>query len=840
MEFNFTIDFDRTDEFVQEAYDTMKANAVHVRPEYLTPEHLLYAISLQDRFLDLADELFFEIYDFQHELEEYIHSLDTIPEDEEYMGLLSAQMLELESKLNKDIKKRQQNNGTAPLLGIQDVIYHIGSLKHSKARFILDNYFDEPRNRWKKHIESAYYGSEDIEETELDDLIGAELMKTLDETTEKDDSREMPDNMGMVPGMMAIVNGKKINLSQDEFMKKLHENNGNFFSALQSAISEFGKGIKNPKTDSPRREPWEDMVTDLNATYKDHDPLIGREKELSRAIRILCRREKNNPLFIGEPGVGKTALIYGLVRKIAEGSVPDTLKDSHVYALDMTSMVAGASYHGEFEKRIKTILDGASRRGNCIIYIDEIHSIMNAGGGGGNAMNASDILKPYLESGRICFIGSTTYQDYNKSIANNKAVSRRFAQVDIKEPSTDETIEIINTLIKSFEKHHKVKYTKEAIEYAVEQSNALINDRFLPDKAIDIIDEAGALLQEHPLLDKNGNRKQARYQKVGIEQIKSILTELCRIDAKALTSSSNEDLKNLDKRIAKLIYGQDEAIKQVVRSVMMSKAGLGEPDKPLASLLFVGPTGVGKTEVCKVLAQELGMQLVRFDMSEYTEKHTVSKLIGSPAGYVGYEEGGLLTDAVRKTPNCVLLLDEIEKAHADIYNILLQVMDYAKLTDNKGNKADFKNVILIMTSNAGAQFAAQASIGFGGGQSKGQAMMATVKKTFKPEFLNRLSGTVVFNDMDEKMAGMILDKKLEQLSERLKAKNVTMSLTKEARTFLLTKGFTKQYGAREMDRAIQQYLTPLFMEAILFGNLKKGGDVKVEMESGNLILTKKA
>ena len=378
-----------------------------------------------------------------------------------------------------------------------------------------------------------------------------------------------------------------------------------------------------------------------------------------------------------------------------------------------------------------------------------------------------------------------------------------------------------------------MKYDEEAVKYAVEQSDARICDRFLPDKAIDIIDEAGAYLQQNPFLNKNGEPKAARYQKVNKDVIKKILIEVCRIDANALASESNDDLKDLDKRISSDIYGQDEAIKNVVRSVMMSKAGLMDPDKPIASLLFVGPTGVGKTEVCKVLARELGVELIRFDMSEYTEKHTISKLIGSPAGYVGYEEGGLLTDAIRKTPNCVLLLDEIEKAHSDIYNILLQVMDYARLTDNKGNKADFRNVILIMTSNAGAQFAGQAGIGFGGGLSKGQAMLDTVKKTFKPEFLNRLSGTVVFNEMDKTMASLILDKKLRQLSQRLATKNVTMTLAPQAHEFLLTKGFTKQYGAREMDRAIQQYLTPMLMEEILFGKLKKGGEAKIVADGNN-------
>ena len=451
-------------------------------------------------------------------------------------------------------------------------------------------------------------------------------------------------------------------------------------------------------------------------------------------------------------------------------------------------------------------------------------------------MNIADIIKPYLESGEVRFIGTTTYQEYQKRIASNKTLKRCFRQIDVKEPDVEESIHILQGLLPDYEKHHGVRYSNEAVRYAVEQSHKLIHDRYLPDKAIDIIDEAGAYLQQNPLLNKQGKPKQARFQKVDVDIVKNILTEVCRIDAKALTTSDNALLKDLEQRINGEIFGQEEAVRQVVRAVMMAKAGLNEPGKPMASLLFVGPTGVGKTEVCRVLAQQLGIALVRFDMSEYTEKHTVSKLIGSPAGYVGYEEGGLLTDAVRKSPNCVLLLDEIEKAHADIYNILLQVMDYAKLTDNKGNKTDFSNVVVIMTSNAGAQYATQAGIGFGGGQSKGEAMMGSVKKIFKPEFLNRLSGTVVFHDMNLKMAALILQKKLGQLKQRLANKQVSMTLTPEAEQWLLTKGYTTQYGAREMDRAIQQHLTPLLMEEILFGRLRNGGSATITQNGDGLAI----
>lgn len=580
----------------------------------------------------------------------------------------------------------------------------------------------------------------------------------------------------------------------------------------------------------PAAAPWRKLVTCINDEVKNHNPLIGREAELERTIQVLCRKDKNNPLHVGEPGVGKTALVYGLTAMIKRGEVPERLLGSKVYSMDLGSMLAGTQFRGDFEKRLKQVMDGVRNEGNAIVYIDEIHNLIGAGKGSDGSMDASNMLKPYLESGDIRFIGSTTYQEYNRYFSKSKGIVRRFQQIDIAEPSVADTIEILKGLKKNYEEYHAVAIPDDTIEYTVDASARHISDRFLPDKAIDILDEACAYRQIHPLLDKNGKKKARRYQKIDKQLVNSILAKVCKIDAKALTEDNNSSLKTLHSSLSSLIYGQEEAIQKVVEAVQMSKAGLMEDNKPIASLLFVGPTGVGKTEVAKTLAQELGIELVRFDMSEYTEKHTVAKLIGSPAGYVGYEDGGLFTDAIRKSPNCVLLLDEIEKAHSDIYNILLQVMDYAKLTDNKGQKADFRNVILIMTSNAGAQFASQANIGFNSKVSKGEAMLAQVKKTFKPEFINRLSGIVTFNDMDEKMAGLILDKKLRQLSVKLEVKNITATLSEAARAFLLDKGFSVQYGAREMDRIIQQYLNPLLMREILFGKLQKGGKVTIDID----------
>lgn len=570
---------------------------------------------------------------------------------------------------------------------------------------------------------------------------------------------------------------------------------------------------------------WRSLVTNVNEEVGKHNPLIGRTEELDRIMQILCRRDKNNPILIGEPGVGKTAIVYGLVERMIKGECPKRLCGCKVYMMDMGSMIAGTQYRGEFEKKLKLVLEGARKEGNTIIYIDEIHSIMGAGKISDGSLDASNMLKPYLEGGDIRFIGTTTYEEYNKHMAGSVGITRRFQQVDIAEPSVEDTIKIMLGLKQGYEKYHGIVIKNDIIDYAVRACAQHIPDRRFPDKAIDIIDEAGAYLELHP---KN---RQTQYLDKAI--VNMVMSKLCKIDAEVMKTEDNSLLATLKARMLSRVFGQDEAVGQVVEAVQMSKAGLIDSDKPLASLLFVGPTGVGKTEVARSLADELGVELVRFDMSEYAEKHAVAKLIGSPAGYVGYEDGGLLTDAIRKKPNCVLLFDEIEKAHSDIYNILLQVMDYAKLTDNRGRQADFHNVVIIMTSNAGAQYASLASVGFLGGVSKGEAMMKQVKKSFKPEFINRLSATVVFHDMSHDMATRILHKKLAQLQQKLAAKNVTIDIEGNAEEWLLAKGFTTEYGAREMDRVIARYLKPLLMHEILFGSLKKGGNAKIVINDNN-------
>lgn len=577
---------------------------------------------------------------------------------------------------------------------------------------------------------------------------------------------------------------------------------------------------------SRKNDKWKKYVTCINEHLAEKNPLIGREKELDRTIQVLCRKDKNNPLHIGEPGVGKTALVYGVARRIEEGKVPDRLKGCNIYQLDMGTLLAGTRFRGDMEQRLKQIMEGVTSEAHCIIYLDEIHNIVGAGKGAEGGSDVSDLLKPYLDDDRIRVIGATTYTEYNKNFTRSVGMIRRFQTIDVEEPSIDEAIHILKSLKPIYEKYHHVKYDAAAIEYAVTSSAKFITDRFLPDKAIDIIDEAGA----------QAEMEGKKYKKIGKKQIAEVLAKVAKIDALAIKQDDNKNLASLESRMKDVIYGQDRAIQTVVEAVQLSKAGLTDENKPLASLLFVGPTGVGKTEVAKMLAQELGVKLVRFDMSEYVEKHTVAKLIGAPAGYVGYDDGGLLTDAVRKSPDCVLLLDEIEKAHSDIFNILLQVMDYGVLTDSKGRKAHFKNVILIMTSNAGAQYASQASVGFASTASAGSAMLKQVKHTFKPEFINRLNEIVVFNDMDEQMAKLILGKKLRELNAKLAAKSVSITLTDEAHQHLLKSGYSKEYGAREMDRVIQQQLKTMLMREILFGKLKKGGEATVDLQNGTLTI----
>ena len=679
--------------------------------------------------------------------------------------------------------------------------------------FSLENYFTEELESVPADMDYELEVS-----TQLNELIQHAYLMIDYSSTE---ALNVPH---LVQSMLQLKDSWACHILKEALEEELPE----FISQLISRYEEVEEEDNLQTSPQEKSEPWRSFVTCLNDCLQDHNPLIGREAELERTIQVLCRKEKNNPLHVGEPGVGKTSLAYGLAARIEAREVPERLLDCRIYELDLGTLLAGTQYRGDFEKRLKTIMEGVRNEGRAIIYIDEIHNLIGAGRTGDGSMDASNMLKPYLESGDIRFIGSTTYEEYNRYFARSKGLVRRFQQIDILEPSIEETIHIVEGLKEQYEEFHGVTYHPDVIPYAVKASVRYISDRFLPDKAIDLVDEAGAYREIHPI--PSGE------QIVDKTLITDVLARICKVDALAMKEEDTTSLETLHARISAKIYGQEEAVRQVVEAVQMSKAGLLDENKPLASLLFVGPTGVGKTEVAKVLASELGISLQRFDMSEYTEKHTVAKLIGSPAGYVGYEDGGLLTDAIRKTPNCVLLLDEIEKAHPDVFNILLQVMDYAVLTDNKGRKADCRHVVLIMTSNAGAQFARQASIGFSSQITAGEAMLKQVKKTFKPEFINRLSATVVFHDMSREMASLILDKKLGELSSKLAARQIEMELSPEARNWLLQRGFLPEYGAREMDRVIASHLKPLLMREILFGSLKSGGKTCIQVDKDQLVL----
>ena len=566
----------------------------------------------------------------------------------------------------------------------------------------------------------------------------------------------------------------------------------------------------------------------INDEVKNSCPLIGREAELERTMQVLCRRQKNNPLHVGEPGVGKTAITYGLAARINEGRVPEKLKNARIYGIDLGSMLAGTQFRGDFEKRLKAVMEELREEENPILYIDEIHNLVGAGAVNGGSMDASNLLKPYLTDGKLKFIGATTYEEYKKYFSKDKSLVRRFQNIDIKEPTVEETVEILNGLKPYYEKFHHVRYQKGTMEHAASLSEQYINERYLPDKAIDLIDEAGAYLELHP--------KNKKIQVVDKKLVEEVLAKICRIPKQTVETEERQKLARLERELKGRVFGQEAAVDQLTNAIKLSKAGLSEENKPVGSLLFVGPTGVGKTELAKSVAEVLGIGLVRFDMSEYAEKHTVAKLIGSPAGYVGYEEGGLLTEAIRKNPHCVLLLDEIEKAHSDIYNILLQIMDYATLTDNQGRKADFRSVILIMTSNAGAEKADRASIGFGGRQLNEEGITDEVKRVFRPEFRNRLDRIIIFRPLDAAMADRIVGKEFGNLARKAAEKNVELTLSRACRKYLAAKGVSREYGAREIKRIIGQEIKPLLVDEMLFGRLKKGGSCEIDYDGKRVIL----
>jgi ATP-dependent Clp protease ATP-binding subunit ClpA len=568
---------------------------------------------------------------------------------------------------------------------------------------------------------------------------------------------------------------------------------------------------------------------DLNAKSRvgDVDPLIGREHEVERCIQVLCRRRKNNPLLVGDPGVGKTAIAEGLARKIVSGETPAVLSETTIYSLDMGALLAGTRYRGDFEERLKAVVTELEDHPDAVLFIDEIHTVIGAGATSGGAMDASNLLKPALQGGKLRCMGSTTYKEFRQHFEKDRALSRRFQKIDVNEPSIEDTIKILQGLKPYFEEHHSIRYTADAIKTAVELSARYINDRKLPDKAIDVIDEAGAA--QHLVAESR------RRKTIGVKEIEAVVAKIARIPPKNVTKDDAEVLKDLEKTLKRVVFGQDNAIEALSSAIKLSRAGLREPEKPIGNYLFAGPTGVGKTEVAKQLADSLGVELLRFDMSEYMEKHAVSRLIGAPPGYVGFDQGGLLTDGVDQHPYCVLLLDEIEKAHPDVYNILLQVMDNGQLTDHNGRTVNFRNVVLIMTSNAGATEQAKAAIGFGRDRREGEDT-AAIERTFTPEFRNRLDAVISFAPLGKEVILQVVEKFVLQLEAQLMDRNVAIELTRPAAEWLADKGYDDKMGARPLGRVIQENIKKPLAEELLFGKLAKGGLVKVGVKDGKIDL----
>jgi ATP-dependent Clp protease ATP-binding subunit ClpA len=585
-----------------------------------------------------------------------------------------------------------------------------------------------------------------------------------------------------------------------------------------------------------KETPKEDALSKFTVNFADRardgliDPLIGRQQELERIMQVLCRRRKNNPLLVGEPGVGKTAIAEGLALRIHEKNVPQMLDGVEIHLLDMGALLAGTKYRGDFEKRIKAVIEGIEAQGsNSILFIDEIHTIVGAGATSGGSLDASNLLKPALQAGTLRCIGSTTYEEHKNYIEKDRALARRFQKIDILEPSVHETVEILTGLKSRYEEHHGIKYSTTAIKATAELADRYINDRFLPDKAIDVLDEVGAAFR------LSGTKK--KRQTVTVRDVESIVSRMARIPAKSSSRSEIRQLKGLEKNLKRVIFGQDHAIEVLASAVKRSRAGLGPPETPTGTFLFAGPTGVGKTEMARQLANGLGVHFERFDMSEYMEKHAVARLIGAPPGYVGFDQGGLLTDAIRKHPYCVLLLDEIEKAHPDVFSILLQVMDHSTLTDNAGRRADFRNVIMIMTTNAGARELSQQAIGFVS-DKKGRGQKA-LRNIFSPEFRNRLDATVTFNALHKKVTEKIVDKMVFELEAQLSEKNVAINLSAKARAYLAAKGYDPDYGARPLRRLIMKEIGDVLTDEILFGKLVKGGIAKVDAKGKNLLFSYK-
>ena len=715
--------------------------------EYLTPEHLLYAILQYEEGRSIIEATGGDVRSLRHNIEEFF----------------KEKMEEI------DVDEPKQSSGFQNVM--ERAIWHTASAQKE----ILD--------------------------------IGDVLVSILDEEE----------------SFAAYFMGLE-GINRYELLKFISHGVSVFPHEPYEDMSEYEDVVE--KTDKKSGEKFIEMFTTeltAKAMNGEIDPLIGREDIIERTIQVLCRRTKNNPVHVGDPGVGKTAITEGLALRIAEGNVPEKLKGLKIFSLDIGSLLAGTKFRGDFEERMKKVIQELKNMKDVILFIDEIHNVVGAGAVSGGSMDASNMLKPVLTSGEVKCIGSTTYEEYKKYFDKDRALSRRFQKIEIPEPGVEDTVKILQGIKDKYEEYHKVKYTDESLRAAAELSSKYINDRHLPDKAIDVIDEAGSYARIY-------NFAKSDIIEIGTAEVEKIVARMAKLPEKSVSSSEKTRLKDLSLELKKEIFGQENAIELVVNAIKRSRAGFGNPVKPIASLLFVGPTGVGKTELARQLALSLGVELHRFDMSEYQEKHTVARLIGAPPGYVGYDEGGLLTEMVRKTPYAVLLLDEIEKAHSDIFNTLLQVMDYATLTDNTGKKADFRNVIIIMTSNAGAREIGKKQVGFDERHVKEDAIDKAVDRLFSPEFRNRLDATVTFNDLTEDIILDIVGKEIDSFSGQLKDKNVTLEVTPECRKWLAKKGYSREFGARQIGRLVQDKLKSFFVDEVLFGKLSEGGHAVADLE----------
>ena len=764
----------RIHEDVQAVLNAAYQDAKRKKHEYLTPEHVLYSAMFFDTPRLILEECGADPDEIIKNIEDYLQSHIPVVDSEEPVQTIMFQQI------------------------IERAVFHTQSSQKEEVDLgdLIVSIFQEEEAFGSYYLKKAGI-------TQYDLLQAVSHSSALD--------RENPDDMsGHRPAGGSRTAGEVKGSDTDE--------------------AEAGRRAGQQKR---RPTALESYTTELTALAREGnlEPLIGRDDVLERTVQVLCRRLKNNPVLVGDPGVGKTALAEGLAQKIANTDVPDVLKDFEIFALDMGGMIAGTRYRGDFEERMKQVLAELKKKEKVILFIDEIHTVIGAGAVSGGTMDASNLLKPALQTGKLRCIGSTTFEEFKKFFDKDRALSRRFQKIEVLEPSIEETEKILNGIKSKFEEYHNVRYTPEGLKAAVTLSDQYITERHLPDKAIDVMDEAGAYIRM-----KNFKEDQEDLEPVEIteEVIEMVISKIARIPEKKVSSDEKTVLKDLDERLRHEVFGQDPAIADVVQAVKRSRAGFREEDKPVASFLFIGPTGVGKTELARQLAASMGIALHRFDMSEYQEKHTVARLIGSPPGYVGYEEGGLLTDAIRKTPHAVLLLDEIEKAHQDIFNILLQMMDYATVTDNTGRKADFRNVIIIMTSNAGAREIGKALIGFGEQEIDASAMKSAVEKIFTPEFRNRLDKVVTFSHLSKEIILMIVDKEIRKFQAQLAEKQVELTVSDACRNYLAGEGYSNEFGARNIGRIVQEKIKTFFVDAVLFGELKDGGKAAADMEDGEV------